>query len=163
MSPVLKSSKIFLHPRLFSEVVGNLWQSSEVTGNLQWSSEVCGNLRKPSANLRKFRFCGDEKSQVFYWKKVGRYQIVHSSVWKTSLSTLSGIFLLLAHLSVSACVSLRNIGDSCRTWGVFNGLSGEAAADVGKVDLSCPKHRHQLYRQCLIVETWFNPRFTETW
>ena len=59
------------------------WKSSEnlrkllkTFSDLQKFFEIFGNLRKPSVNLRKFRFCGDEKSHVFYWKKVGRYKIL---------------------------------------------------------------------------------------
>ena len=62
---VCLSSKIFQHLRLSSEVVG---KSSEVVANLRRSFEIFGNLPKPSVNLRKFRFCGDEKSHVFYRK-----------------------------------------------------------------------------------------------
>ena len=69
---VFKLLKIILHLQLSLEVVKNLRQSSEVVGR---SSEVVGNLRKPSVNLRKFRFCADERSQAFYRKKVGRYSI----------------------------------------------------------------------------------------
>ena len=43
----------------------NLRQSSEV---VRRSFEVVGSLRKPLVNLRKFRFCADEKSHPFYWK-----------------------------------------------------------------------------------------------
>ena len=42
-----------------------LW---EIFGDLRFeSSEISfGNLRKPSVNLRKFRFCGDLKSHAYY-------------------------------------------------------------------------------------------------
>ena len=53
----------------------NLWKSLETFGDLRKSFEIFGNLQKPSVNLRKFRFCGDEKSHSFYWKKVGRYSV----------------------------------------------------------------------------------------
>ena len=68
------------------EVVQNLSTSSvifgshwEIFGNLRKWSEMFRELRKPSVNLRKFRFCGDEKSHEFYWKKVGRYRSVFMS------------------------------------------------------------------------------------
>ena len=44
----------------------NLGRSSEIFGDLRESSEIFANLRKPSVNLMKFRFCGDEKSHAFY-------------------------------------------------------------------------------------------------
>ena len=37
--------------------------------NLRRPLKVFRHLRKPSVNLRKFRFCGDEKFHAFYWKK----------------------------------------------------------------------------------------------
>ena len=52
------------------EIFGNLWKSSEIFSNLLKSSENFGNLPKPSANLWKFRFCEDQKSHAFYWKKL---------------------------------------------------------------------------------------------
>ena len=55
------------------EVVENLSTPSvifgsgrEIFGDLRESSEIFANLRKPSVNLMKFRFCGDEKSHAFY-------------------------------------------------------------------------------------------------
>ena len=57
---VLKSSKIFLHLRLSSEVVG---KSSEVVGNIRRSSQVFRNLRQSSEDV-------DEKCHAFYGKKL---------------------------------------------------------------------------------------------
>ena len=71
--PVLKSLKFSLPLRLSLKSLKNLRQSSEVVGQ---SSEVIRSLRKPLVNLRKFRFCADEKSRAFYWKKVGRCNMV---------------------------------------------------------------------------------------
>ena len=55
------------------EIFSNLRKLSE---NLWGSLEIFRNLWKQSVNLRKFRFCGDEKSHAFYWKKVCRYTYV---------------------------------------------------------------------------------------
>ena len=55
------------------KIFGNLCKSSDDLSKL---SEIFDNLRKPSVNLQKFRFCEDEKSHPFYWKKVGRYTVV---------------------------------------------------------------------------------------
>ena len=55
------------------EVVKNLPRPSVIIGSCR---ETFGDLRKMLVNLREFRFCGDKKSQAFYWKKVGRYNIV---------------------------------------------------------------------------------------
>ena len=58
--PVFKSSKIFLHLWLSSQVV---WKSSEVFWKLRQSSEAVGK----SSEFQVLH--GDEKSQAFYWKK----------------------------------------------------------------------------------------------
>ena len=59
------------HCRLGFKVVKNLstpylQKLLETFSNLRKSSEIFDNLWKPSVNLRKFRFCGDEKSHAFY-------------------------------------------------------------------------------------------------
>ena len=59
-----------------SVIVRKSWKSLETFGDLGKSFKIFGNLWKPSVNLRKFRFCGDEKSHAFYWKKVGRYMFL---------------------------------------------------------------------------------------
>ena len=55
-----------------------LWNSSENLGKLLetfidlWNfPEMFGNLQKLSVNLRKFRFCGDEKSHATEKKLAG--------------------------------------------------------------------------------------------
>ena len=53
VGPVLKSSKICLHLRLSSEVVG---KSLEVVGNLRRSSEVFQNLRQSLEAVGKIIF-----------------------------------------------------------------------------------------------------------
>ena len=45
------------------KIIGSRWKPSKA---LRRSFEIFGNLRKPSLNLRKFRFCRDEKSHAFY-------------------------------------------------------------------------------------------------
>ena len=61
-----KSFYTFTSHRKSSE---NLRKSLKTFSDLQKSFEIFRNLRKPSGSLQKFRFCGDEKSRVFYWKK----------------------------------------------------------------------------------------------
>ena len=48
------------------EIFGNLQKLSEIFGDLRKSFENFGNLLKALVNLRKFRFCEDEKSRAFY-------------------------------------------------------------------------------------------------
>ena len=77
---VFKSSKIFLHLWLSSQVV---WKSSAIFGSHQKSSEVFWKLRQSSEAVGKsseFQVLhGDEKSQAFYWKKLADLKYA----WKT--------------------------------------------------------------------------------
>ena len=57
------------------EIFSSRQKTSEIFGDLRNCSEVFVYLRKLAVNFRKFRFCGDEKSHLFYWKKVSRYRI----------------------------------------------------------------------------------------
>ena len=83
-----KSSEHLRNSSIMLEI-GNRWPCFEVVENLSTPSvifgirqEIFGNLRKPSVSLWKFRFCEDEKSHAFYWKKVGRYKCM---IWNKNL------------------------------------------------------------------------------
>ena len=49
--------------RSLPKIFGSRWKPSAIFGSLL---EIFDNLQKPSVNLKKFSFYGDEKSHAFY-------------------------------------------------------------------------------------------------
>ena len=84
----------------------NLWKSLETFSDLRKSFKMVGNLRKSSVNLQKFKFCGDEESHAFCWKKVGRYTVLSGHLqgfWGCLSNTVIEIYSICRLIPLYRC------------------------------------------------------------
>ena len=107
-----KSSEHLRNSSIMLEI-GNRWSCFEVVENLSTPSvifgirqEIFSNLRKPSVSLWKFRFCEDEKSHAFYWKKLTGIATGHlqTNICYGKYPKQVWVWLTVEHFSLSGLI-----------------------------------------------------------